>query len=247
MTGRFHTLGIILKYSILIPFFNRTKEFKITLDSYCYWYEGQADYEVLIGVDVKNKEGEALKALINTHPEIKFRLFETGLQDCFIPGPAFNFLAQKAEGETLVLTNPETVHLANILESIRKNASNNYLVFACEAGYVDDFTQKYPNLKYRHHMWYQHSIHNNRMLHFCSAISKKQYFEIGGFDEEYAKGIGYDDNDFIQKIRTNGITPIAIDDVRVLHIEHDRSYNNNSNLTETNRLLYEQKWGIRLP
>lgn len=236
-----------MKYSVLIPFYNREKEFRLAISSYAHWYGERFDYEILLGVDVKNLDRRGLFEIVDENPKIKFRIFETGSHSCYVPGPAFNYLAGKASGNILLLTNPETVHLTNVLGGIPDSIDGQYFVFSCEAGYVDDFSLRHPNIKYRHYMWYQHGTHNNRLLHFCSAISKKQYLDIGGFDEAYSVGIGYDDNDFLQKVVSGGICPVAVDSEVALHIEHDRTYNNSIEKTEANKAIYEKKWGIKLP
>ena len=48
--------------------------------------------------------------------------------------------------------------------------------------------------------WYQHSILNNRCLNFCTAITKKDLLELGGFDERFSNGLAYGDNEFILRI-----------------------------------------------
>jgi len=240
----------MLKYSVLMPFYNRIKEFGMALSSYQYWYGDRKDVEIVIGLDIKDTNGSDLVRLLTDNTSINVKIIRTGALDCFVPGPAFNVLARVATGNMLVITNPETVHLDNILDSIAANWPNPdspdhpfYLSFACEAGIVGDYEQKFPKCEYEHYLWYQHSEHNNRMLHFCSAIAKDTYFRIGGFDEGYSLGIGYDDNDFIYKINSAGIPCRAVDSARVLHIEHDRSYNNSPEKTEINKQRFISKWG----
>jgi hypothetical protein len=235
------------KYSFLIPFYNRTKEFRLALNSFAHWYPDRDDYELLIGVDVKNSESEQLDNLIIQYPDINIKLFQAGSKDCIIPGPIYNFLSKQASGDIFILTNPEIVHLSNIIKSIELNLPNEkdpdntfYLVFNCAAGFVEDYNQIYP-IEYKHHLWYQHR-RNNRMLHFCSAITAKNYFKIEGFDEIYYQGCGYDDNDFIQKIFQHNIPCKAIQTDTVLHVEHDRSYNTDMKKVDHNRNIFIKKW-----
>ena len=95
--------------------------------------------------------------------------------------------------------------------------------------------------------WYQHSIYHNRGLHFCSSISKRKYQEISGFDEKYNQGIGWEDNDFINKIRLGNIEIIYRDDLLVFHQFHKREYHRkNMHLNALNRKFYNEKWSGNL-
>jgi len=231
-----------MKYSILVPFFNRAKEFRLSLESYNHWYGDRKDVEILVGEDPKNTD--CILPLVGQYPRLNIRVVnDCGHEACFCPAPIFNRLAEEAAGEVFILTNPESVHMTNILDWIDRNypVLSSYLIFACEAGIVADSNQAFP-LKYQHHLWYQHSEHNNRMLHFCSAIPRNMYYGVGGFDESYARGIAYDDNDFIQKIRVLGIPCVAVDDQRTVHVEHDRSYISDSSKILLNREYYMKKW-----
>ena len=56
--------------------------------------------------------------------------------------------------------------------------------------------------------WYNHSKYNPRNLHFLSIISRENIDKVGGFCEDFAYGLWYDDDDFLHRIKqvTNIIT-----------------------------------------
>ena len=56
--------------------------------------------------------------------------------------------------------------------------------------------------------------------HFCSAMTKEDLDDLGGFDMRYAQGVGYDDNDFIYRVRLKGMTTKIIDNPFVIHQYH---------------------------
>ena len=51
--------------------------------------------------------------------------------------------------------------------------------------------------------WLSHPIYNTRCLHFLSAITRKNLDKINGFDNRFAHGLNYDDDDFLCKISNN--------------------------------------------
>ena len=62
--------------------------------------------------------------------------------------------------------------------------------------------------------------------------------KLGGFDERYAGGIGYDDNDFIARIRARMTVEIT-DSPLVVHQAHKPTdYVGNQKLFARNQTLY---------
>ena len=78
--------------------------------------------------------------------------------------------------------------------------------------------------------WYNHSIHRPEHFHFCAAISSKDLNELGGFDERYAHGLCWEDNEFAERIKKKNMERIFVDDPFVFHQFH-YNYSNNLNLT----------------
>ena len=86
--------------------------------------------------------------------------------------------------------------------------------------------------------WYNHSKHNPCALHFCTAITKKDLEKLGGFDERYAGGIGYDDLDFINRVRGR-LKVKMIDSPFAVHQAHTPTdYKGNYELFMRNQKLY---------
>jgi hypothetical protein len=159
------------------------------------------------------------------------------LDDCVNPSKAYNQGVRESSGQFIILTSPEVYHKSNILLGLDKEFSKNpdqYVVAACES------LKKSGD----HHMWYQHSQHNNRMFHFCTSLSRLKYDEIGGFDENYAKGYCFDDDDFIRKIQQANIFIKIRDDLLTFHQYHDRHVMDKDyrKLWKINRDYFEKKW-----
>lgn len=214
----------MIKYSILMPYYERLSQLEWTLLSFLHHYGNRTDYEVIIIEDAKNVG--SLKEIASRFDHL--RVAHSCIKDIYNPAPLFNLGADIARGDFLVLTSPEVMHWTNVLsifdEELDKNP-NGYVIAACESatncrGNPDDLS----NFQYDHHMWYQHSEHRNLEYHFCSVIGADQYAIIGGFDERYANGVGYDDDDFIDRVRHADISIVTRDDAWTIHQEHKRTH-----------------------
>jgi GT2 family glycosyltransferase len=98
--------------------------------------------------------------------------------------------------------------------------------------------------------WYNHSIYNPGRFHFCSAIMREDLYDLGGFDERYAHGLGFDDNEFLNRILKKGMDVQMIDDPFVVHQHHDCANNADQSLMDINAKLYEKtyktkKWDVK--
>jgi hypothetical protein len=225
-----------IKYSILMPYFDRYNQLKETLGSLWFHYQERDDFEVLLILDNKVPETEVLKIekLVNSFSlniRILFRLV-SGFNPCV----SFNLGAQEAEGEFLVITNPECCHVENVLNGLDNEFEkdpNVYVVCACKS-LKQDYTMN---------MWYQHSVLRNKEYHFCTALHKDNYWGIGGFDERFANGISYDDDAFRDAIKKAGISFVHRDDLVVYHLFHEKirplKYRQ---LLRTNEALYQKHY-----
>lgn len=239
-----------MKYSILMPYY-RKRTLHNTFLSFSHHYKGREDYEVIVMEDHKNiserEEHGALLDIINSFSSrINIRHIETNFNGCYAPSRLFNTGARNANGDFFVLTNPECFHLTDVLKGFDLELTrdpNVYVVAACINASYNGIINKFEDFKYEAIIWYQHSRHNNRRLHFCSVISKKLYNKIGGFDEAYAGGFQYDDNDFLRTIFANNIAVITKDDLIVVHMKHGYGHiPSKKALCKINKQYYANKW-----
>lgn len=245
-----------MKYSILIPYYNKAPYFHNTLVSFAHHYKNRDDYEVIVVEDRKNFNDSTLhKELYDVIDsflgKINFVYLLGEGEHEHSPVRHYNLASSNANGEYLMLTSPEVFHMENVLEgldSIFKKDKDCYVVMGCQNGknvpfYISEFDEFTHTIK---GAWYQHSKSHNRMFHFCSAISKEMYNKIGGFDEEYAKGIAFDDNDFIETVKANNMNIVLRDDLLTIHIHHPKTtvkFPNYSKLWRHNIDYFNQKWG----
>lgn len=256
-----------LGYSILMPYYKRSGQLHNTLVSFLYHYKDRRDYEVIIVEDEKNlketDEHEKLLSVISDFSDkinIKHIVAEGITTNN--PAPFYNLAAEKADGKILVLTSPECFHENNILERLNGVMGFNdniYAICACRhVGIFPERIEKFEDFDYTHLTWYQHSKFRNQSLHFCSAISKYNYNLIGGFDERFSHGIDYDDLDFREVVKSNGIEVVKLDDAYVAHQKHEKNSElfdvpeDDEKLSANRNLFYTKrrkdfKLGIGLP
>lgn len=231
-----------MRYSVIMPYHKRAEQLTNTIKSLQKHYGFRYDWEIVLIEDRKNynnpKEHEKLMSIIGHFSggiAIKYAV-ATAKKTCWNPSPHFNQAAELAKGTYLVLTSPECEHKNNILYGFDVEFWLNpdkYIICGCE-------DKSLPT------GWRQHSQHNRTRFHFCSAISKERYTNIGGFDEKYADGIAYDDNDFLCKVLSaEGITVVERDDLVVVHQPHEKEHfklRDRKVLWLKNRNYFIEKW-----
>ena len=242
-----------MKYSVIIPYYKRANHLWNTLISYRRWYSSRTDYEIIIIEDNGNAtdaaEHRELLNVIAAFADLRIVHLTSEHGHQWNPVRHRNQAARAAQGSVFVLTNPECYHKVDILGELERmgDLAGRYVVCACascklsisRAGTLDELVANEQMIE-----WYQHSVHNNRKLHFCTVITRTDYNRIGGFDEAYAPFCGYDDDDFREKIRVAGIAFVVRDDMVTVHVAHERSHQAGTEPAQRAGLaFYNKKWG----
>jgi GT2 family glycosyltransferase len=214
-----------MKISIVIAYYNRKKQLLKSLES--IWHYGNPEIIIIDdGSTERIDDIEGIK-LIRIEPEEKW------YSNPCIP---FNIGLSKAEGDIIIIQNPECIHIGNILSYCKKLIPDTVFSFAA---YSLDFPLEYDNYnlsvlknfimslpqqrQVSHQGWYNHSIYRPEALHFCNAFMREDIERIGGFDERYANGICFDDNDLVVRIRRAKMKIDIIDNPFVIHQQHERT------------------------
>ena len=244
-----------VKYSFIMPYFKRAGQLWNTLKSFEHFYGDRDDYEVIIVEDIKQvadkNEHDRLLHVIRSVIPNRIVHITAGELNQHNPSTLFNKGVRTSNGKYLIITNPECVHTVNILkelDTLYSQREDIYIVCGCLSTQSNnEYVDKYTSFNYIPSHWYQHSQYRNSLFHFCASLSRENYFKIGGFDEEFAKGIDFDDNDFRDAIICGGLTPIVRDDLLTVHCVHPKVYGvpNSPSLQAHNRALYERKKQIR--
>ena len=240
--------------SVVTAYYNRKKLFLRTLESMKPHF-GIIDFEVIV-VDDGSDEEERLEDLQIDFPFL--RVIRLEKQNKWYKNPCipFNIGFAEIKGDKVIIQNPECCHFDDILEYVDKNLKeNDYLSFGCFSLDKQN-TNSEALLSNKEHIkklilendrtfvkngdlgWYNHSKFRPEAYHFCAAMTKKDLYDLGGFDERYASGVGYDDDDFIWRIKAKKMAVKFIDDHVVLHQNH---YNYSDDKVETEEVIKQIK------
>lgn len=228
--------------------FNRNSQLLSTLESFNL--RGYSDDLEVIIVDDASKEPVVLDA--NKY-KFKIEVIRSNPISKWYKNPCipFNSGLRKASGEVIIIQNAECYHRTDILSYLENNfsrLSKEYFSFSCysldeletnkkEFEDFKNFIGSAPNFD-GDNGWYNHSIHRPVGYHFCSAIRRDKLQQVGLFDETYANGIGYDDDELLFRIKKY-LNVKIIDDCLVLHQWHYTGSQRNQKLLLRNRLLYK--------
>lgn len=218
------------------------------------------NFEVIIIDDCSNFENQ----IWGFKDEFKFlRVIRLEPENKWYVNPCipFNVGIKEASGEIIVLQNPECLHVHDIISYLAKTVNDSNYITISTYALNEKTTKELPtkiNNKFIEYFnslpqqptggspiigWYNHSKYRPVYYHFCSALKKKNMELLGGFDERYAHGISYDDNEFIVRIDRLGLNKIISDDVSVIHQWHPTFFYNRLDFKElhnkNNKLFYE--------
>jgi hypothetical protein len=214
-----------VEVSVVAPYWNRPEALSLFYEQIERWHSSER-YEFLIVDDGCMKspawQGPANSRVISL-PQKPYPLN---------PCVPLNAGAREAAGAVVVLTGCEVAHRrADDLERLvgLLEGPKDYVVAACHD------TRR---------GWIQHSQHRDARLHWFTAIHRAWFADIGGFDEGFRWGYGWEDTDFVRRLESAGTNFVVTDDVIVDHqCELQREKLNARGNLKSNRSLYEGKWG----
>ncbi|RTZ50063.1 glycosyltransferase family 2 protein [Chryseobacterium arthrosphaerae] len=261
-----------MKISIVTAYYNRKKLFENTLSSIVSQSPDPSMELEVIAVDDGSDEEERLEDLTEQYPFLKVIRLEKADKWYFNSCIPFNIGFREAKGDIVILQNPECLHYGDVLKYTQKHINDsNYISFSCFSLGIEstdnlhtllESTEKLQKLMADNNVgyigdgldcWYNHSVTNPKGYHFCAAITKKNLYDLGGFDERFARGIAFDDNEFLHRVKLKGLQIEIIDQPIVLHQNHyqkisyttdknlldDETYQKRLKLAEKNRILFE--------
>jgi len=244
--------------SIITAYYNRKKLFIETLKSIAK--STYKDFEFIVVDDASCKE-ERIEDLKVDFPFLKVIRIETKNKWYVNPCVPFNIGIKKAIGDIIVLQNPECIHVHDVLKYMAKTVNDkNYITLSAYS--VDEMITKHiPDLVNVGNLltyfkllpqqyvtnyvgWYNHSVYAPTHFHFCAGITKKNMDILKGFDESYADGLGYDDAEFVYRIKKLGLKMRINNKVSVIHQWHPKVYDVHKDgyrqLYVKNRNLFER-------
>ena len=251
-------------FSIVMAYYNRKPQTLRTLIQLQNLYKSY-NYEVIIVDDNSRLEHQLDNEIKNfTFPinYIKISKEEKGnrINPCLVYNKGF----KAANGKMVIIQNPECIHFGDLLGYLKINLTyNNYITFSCYNCPSDEFTKKllkninlindknFLKTNNHQHPWYNHPKFRPCHYHFCSGIMNDNLKILGGFDEEFAKGHWYDDDELLLSIKNclkiNIQTPDPMKNtVMVVHQWHsggsfeDQKSKERIKLINKNKILFEK-------
>lgn len=232
--------------TVVMTYWNRKKQLLKTLESIKH------NVKIII-VDDCSTDGEDITYLNSENIKIITLKDKTWINPC-IP---FNIGFKEVQTDIVILQNAECLHIGDIiqhtLDNIKDGIYLNYSALSIDENLtkrindgenVQDVIKPILNNRIMEHGgngWYNHSIYRSEALNFCSSIKTKNLYELGGFDERFGDGFGYDDFDFINRVRKKLKVQI-IDNPFVIHQHHPYFTNDNFwELYKKNEILLKDK------
>lgn len=218
------------KVSIVTAYHNRKQSLINTLRSIeksdCF-----GEVEVVICDDVSDNNNQ-LGDIKGLPFPVKILLVQPEQRWWKNPCVPFNLAIKHAEGKVIILQNPENYHVTDIIKHALENVNDtNYLtykVFALNEEQSKDLPKTIAETNFESivgcghpNSWYNHPVHRAGYYHFVSAISADVLKnKLGGFDERFAHGWGFDDDDLIIRINRLGLKKTIEPDHLALHQWH---------------------------
>jgi glycosyltransferase involved in cell wall biosynthesis len=245
--------------SIVLPYFNKRQLLMNTLQSIAH-FKKNYPIEVVIVDDASTQKINDVKTLF---PGLNITLITVGRNPVTWRGPvvAYNIGFNAAKGDVIMINGTDCFHMGDIIGYVFENFKpNSYLSFSAYRGLslpdglLDNV--KWENnaiLKgvYSHFdvknkdNWHVHSQFLNYLIPFVAVLWRSDMEALSGMDERFETGIGFDDNDFIDRIRNLGLEMILLDEPFCVHQKHPPTvYSNDINFrlytklrrTEPNRV-----------
>lgn len=255
------------KLSIVTAYYNRKEALirtilTITKSSF-------KNFEFII-VDDASDESQRLEDLASLYSFIKLIRIDPSEKTYINPCIPFNIGFEQARGDFIVIQNPECMYVGDILSFVMNNLyENKYLVFSCYSlgNVVDkklnmvDFNLPYLEFERnvaqvlgnfnnrgcdgtsRYDSWFIHPKYRVAYFNFLAALTRKDLYDLGGFDERFAHGYAADDTDLVARIKKKGMNIELVEKPFCLHQFHPFIVHDRANLRANearNRALYEE-------
>jgi hypothetical protein len=218
-----------MKYSIQLVYYKRPSINNTLLTFNNFYANKRDDYEVVILEDKKNlldsHAHTELTEICARFPNLHVVISPMSYDNYSCPCSAMNQGVADTKAEFIILTCAEIYHTVDILSGLDEEFSKDrdaYVVCSCLSS-GNKQVDKFEDLSWGGVKWYQHSKYQNRGLNFCTAISRDSYIKNFGFNEEFDKGLGRADVDWVKRLHKAGVNFVYRDDLLTIHQYHEES------------------------
>ena len=155
------------------------------------------------------------------------------------PGFVYNYGAKIASGKYLFICGAEIYHQNNTIKIMLDEIETNNNLMVIPNG-LDDTTGQFTDMLFKGiKSNFNKLINLNTHIPFLMCILKDKFFEINGYDEDMV-GIGYDDNDLINRLNKVGLHH-KLCEAKIIHLFHKRTPSNyiSNNQLSINKIKIE--------
>lgn len=254
--------------SYIVPHRNRVGLFRRNLESLAA--QTDAEFEIVV---VDNSDSNHLVILRETIQEFRtkglsIRAFTVDPTKCkyshapqqyggnYNPAVSINVGVKQARGDVIVLTSPEVINAKTNVALIKKGFEEGKSRFLL--GWIEErVSSLIPDLKdgieadeikricsAQGHGAKCRPGHWKPINYFIGSMLKKDFISIGGIDERYMIGIGFEDDCFAQRCDEAGFPAELYTDVAGVHLSHPRSYQGNL-WTNPNAAIFKNKRAVK--
>ena len=258
------------KISIVMAYYNRKPQTLETLKGFQEMYAEKYNFEVIIVDDNSNDENRLEEDIKQFSFYINLIVISSEEKGNRInPCMAYNRGFMEADGDIIIIQNPECFHVKDILNYTLNNLKEqDYYSYSCfspnnfelsneliSSNNIeilindDNFLKRNIQDTGTQMNWFNHptdTSHGGRQtfFHFCSAIYKSKLELIGGFDKNYEDGYCFDDDQFILTIKYNlKLNMKIIEPIECFVIHQYHTKNNSFCINSKNKdNEIKQKW-----
>lgn len=231
-----------------MAYYNRLPQLRYTLKT--FEKSNFKDFEVVI-VDDYSADIHSLDQLPKEYPSLNFQIIkmkELSDKKTYVsPSVPYNVGFRKSKGDKIIIQNPECCHMGDVISYTQQHLNDGtYLSFHCFASGKRELDNLHKtgilDIEKSNGRWYNHEIHRPASYHFTTAITRKDLIDLNGFDERYAAGHSYDDDEFIERIKKNNLKIQFVSDPWSVHQYHGKSFNNvlNPPITQDNLSFHKE-------
>lgn len=195
-------------FSIIIPMdWGRLEQFKQTKQAYDKMGHRKEfliitrDYPKVIDYLLENKLMKNVTVIPYVH--------KVG----FNPAKALNLGVKKSKYDQIIITSPEVKPKGKVLDQLKTLIGQNVI---CQVWDTDESGKVVASLVHRGYR------SDTPAMYFLAMFNKKDIEAINGWDEEFMRGYGYEDNDFGDRWVRAGIPFVINEEIQGVHQYHPR-------------------------
>lgn len=141
------------------------------------------------------------------------RLFPYSYEPGFNPAMAFNIGVRHAKYDHLIITSPEVLPMTDVLGQLETKLGKNVICQVFDENEEGGISVTLVCSTFRA---------DSPAMYFLAMFNKKDIEAINGWDEEFMKGYGYEDNDFGERWKRAELPYEFCDEIKARHQYHPR-------------------------